>query len=133
MYVLTCTQSVINLLFTRALANRLQASSLVITSVTPGWCRSGIARDLSPPLKAVNAVLSRMFARSAEAGARIVVHACLGACVPGGTGREMHGRFICKCSVREESDFAVSEDGRAFEEKIWVSSGILACVHTLVY
>lgn len=91
--------------------------------MTPGWVRSALNRDLTFPLTMVNAIFSRIFGRTAEAGGRIVVHACVGTCTTPdrlGTGKEMHGHFVCKCQVIEESDFAVSPDGRIFEQKVWV-------------
>jgi retinol dehydrogenase-12 len=39
----------------------------------------------------------------------------------GGTREEVHGKYLNKCQVEEESDYSISEEGRTLEAKVWVS------------
>jgi hypothetical protein len=55
------------------------------------------------------------FARTTEVGARTLVHAALW-----GTKDDVNGKFLNNSRVEEESDFALSKEGRELEAKIWV-------------
>lgn len=62
-----------------------------------------------------NKLLKLLLARTVEVGSRTLVHAALA-----GDQSEMQGRYLNRCRVEEESDFALSEEGGKVEEKIWV-------------
>jgi NAD(P)-dependent dehydrogenase (short-subunit alcohol dehydrogenase family) len=64
-----------NILFTRALAKRLQSTAVTATSLHPGFCRTSFGRDVEmPPLiKAIFGLAAR-FARSPEKGAETLVY-----------------------------------------------------------
>jgi len=66
----------------------------------------------------MSAILDFIFlliARTAEAGSRNLVHAALW-----GSKEDINGKYVNRCKVEEESDFAISKKGRQLEEKIWV-------------
>jgi retinol dehydrogenase-12 len=49
------------------------SSCIVINCLDPCFCRTGLARDLSPGLKFFFRVFAALFARTAEEGSRLVV------------------------------------------------------------
>lgn len=61
-------------------------TSVIITTVCPGLCRTNLGRDFSSPMKFINAVFQSFFSRSAEAGSRTLVS---GAAL----GQDAHGQF----------------------------------------
>ena len=52
-------------------------------------------------------------------GSRTLVHAALADLDLKGSKR-IDGRYLSSCRVEEESDFAISEEGRESEMRIWV-------------
>jgi hypothetical protein len=72
------------------------------------------------PLSIIEGIISWTFSRSAEVGARTLVHAALW-----GTKEEVNGKFFNNSHVAEESDFSISEEGRELEARVWVREGLL--------
>jgi len=101
-----------NILFTRALAKRLQGTSVTATAVHPGFCRTGFGRDLqaSPIVKGIFRVAS-LFARSAEKGAETVVYLASSPEVQGASGGYY---FDCKPIAPS----AAAQD-EAAAERLW--------------
>ena len=101
-----------NILFTRALAKRLQGTSVTATAVHPGFCRTGFGRDLqaSPIVKGLFRVAS-LFARSAEKGAETVVYLASSPEVQGASGGYY---FDCKPIAPS----AAAQD-EAAAERLW--------------
>jgi NAD(P)-dependent dehydrogenase (short-subunit alcohol dehydrogenase family) len=101
-----------NILFTRALAKRLQGTSVTATAVHPGFCRTGFGRDLqaSPLVKGIFRVAS-LFARSAEKGAETVVYLASSPEVQGASGGDY---FDCKPIAPS----AAAQD-EAAAERLW--------------
>jgi NAD(P)-dependent dehydrogenase (short-subunit alcohol dehydrogenase family) len=101
-----------NILFTRALAKRLQGTAVTATCLHPGLVRTSIGRDfeLSPWLKPVFALLWR-FARPPEKGAETLVYLASSPQVQGASG----GYYVdCKLTPTAA---AAQDDSAA--ERLW--------------
>jgi retinol dehydrogenase 12 len=101
-----------NVLFTHALAKRLQGTNVTATSVHPGFCRTSFGRDLqvSPILKGIFRLAS-LFARSAEKGAETVVYLASSPQVQGASGG-----YYFDCKLTPPS--AAAQDDNA-AERLW--------------
>ncbi|KAF8875462.1 short-chain dehydrogenase [Mucidula mucida] len=111
----------LNVLFTRALQERLsQASSPIIaTSVNPAFCASELRRNViseSRLMGVVEAVMVKTLAFTAEEGSRQLVYAAVG-----GSDREeqMRGAFVSKSDIAEPSDFTLTEEGKVMQNRYW--------------
>ncbi|EKM54525.1 uncharacterized protein PHACADRAFT_185443 [Phanerochaete carnosa HHB-10118-sp] len=101
------------IMFVRALAERLGASMPVVpNSVNPGFCYTGLRKNLWLSQQLLMALVDVTVGRSAEQGARQLLHAALGP-----DGKEdahveyMRGAYVSCHAVREPSDFVISKDG----------------------
>lgn len=103
-----------NVLFTRALAKRLEGTAVTATSVHPGLVRSNFgannANDVSPLVKAVFGLVMR-FARSPEKGAETVIYLAASPQVQGASG----GYYV-DCKLTPPSS-AAEDDAAA--ERLW--------------
>jgi len=104
-----------NILFTRALAKRLQGTSVTATCLHPGFVRTGFGRnvDMSPLLKHIFGFVSR-FARTPERGAETVVYLAASSQVQGASGGYY---FDCKLTLPSS---AGQDDDAA--EHLWQAS-----------
>lgn len=108
------------MLFTRALAAHLEPSSnIIVNTVTPGLCRSDIARNISfnPHIEA-----QLPFARSSEEGSRQLIWAAVGpenATVE--EVKKLHGQYVHNTAIEQPSEWTRSEEGKVVQEKVWVS------------
>ncbi|KAI0341927.1 NAD(P)-binding protein [Trametopsis cervina] len=118
------TTKLLNVLFTRAFYQHLStahSSSLIPTSVNPGFCATELARNLPLGERIRMRIMHALIARSAEQGARQLVWASLG---PDGKDGPhvryaMSGQYVTLASTAEPSDFVISREGFAAQEKIW--------------
>ncbi|KAG8214466.1 hypothetical protein J3R82DRAFT_9519 [Butyriboletus roseoflavus] len=103
----------LEVMFIRELASRLPDTTPVVAcTVNPGYCVSGITRNLAQKwLMAMFRTL--VFVRSTEEGSRTLVHAAVA------SDRSMHGRYLSCCEVTEESDFLFTSEGKAFSARLW--------------
>lgn len=108
-----------NVFFTRALNERLRPThpTLIVNSVNPGLAESSLRRDMDESALPWSMRLIHLFLTvSSEVGSRELVWAALG-------GREraeaLRGAYIDRCEVREPSDFALSEEGRIMQDRVW--------------
>ncbi|GJF00666.1 NAD(P)-binding protein [Phanerochaete sordida] len=110
-----------NIMFTRSLTAHLAPSTpLVATSVNPGLCRTRIRRDLPGALRAATGVLGALLGRSAEQGARLVLHAAVGPDGKDGAHvRFLSGQYVSGGAVSEPSDFVVGREGWEVAERVW--------------
>uniref|UniRef100_D8Q4Z8 Uncharacterized protein n=1 Tax=Schizophyllum commune (strain H4-8 / FGSC 9210) TaxID=578458 RepID=D8Q4Z8_SCHCM len=114
---LTCP--VLNVLFARALNERLRHThpTVIVNSVDPGLCSTSLFRDegrITIGMRLMNAIL----AVSAEVGSRELVWAALGGSE---NADALRGAFVARHTVRQPSDFVLSERGRIAQDRTWVS------------
>jgi retinol dehydrogenase 12 len=110
---------VLNVFFARGLSERLRDKPLIVNAVNPGFCLSAFRRNWKGlkawPVWAMEVLL----ARTTEQGGRQLVWACIG-------GKDnvdqLRGAYISSMQVRETSDFAVSEEGKRAQTKLWVNN-----------
>lgn len=101
-----------NILFTRALAKRLQGTGVTATCLHPGFVRTSFGRDveMSPLLKRIFGLIAR-FARSPEKGAETVVYLAASPQVQGASGG-----YYFDCKLTPPSS-AAQDDAAA--EHLW--------------
>jgi retinol dehydrogenase-12 len=106
-----------NILFTRALAKRLEGTTLTATCLHPGFVRTSIARDLGPIPRGIFRLLSR-FVRSPQQGARTLVYLASAAQVQGASG----GYYI-DCKLTQPAP--AGQDDKAAEHLWQVSKKLV--------
>lgn len=92
----------LQILLARTLAWRLvqptsadkQGPTIVVNTLTPGMCRSGLTKDLRGWFGAQIAIMTKLLARSTEVGGRTLVHAIA-------QGPESHGKYMNDGEVQE--------------------------------
>ncbi|GJE92168.1 short chain dehydrogenase [Phanerochaete sordida] len=111
----------LNIFFARALAAHLAPGALVVpTAANPGFCYSGLRRHLPLAPRLMMGAMDVTLGRSAEQGARQLLHAALGPDGrPGAHVRFMAGAYVSCGAVREPSDYVLSAEGYEAQEKIW--------------
>ena len=114
----------LNIFFARALTAHLVPDAPVVpTAANPGFCYSGLRRNLALPQRLVMGAMDISLGRSAEQGARQLLHAALG---PDGADGEhvefFRGAYVSANAVREPSDFVLSKAGREVQDTVWVSA-----------
>jgi retinol dehydrogenase 12 len=106
---------------------------IVINSLDPCFCKTGLAGELTGGFKAVFKLFEFLFARTAEEGSRLVVTAA-------SAGRRTHGGYMRAGALQEYAPFITSEDGDAKSNRAWkqlgrrleqLQPGILASVKTV--
>ena len=109
---------VLNVFFARGLSERLRDKPLIVNTVNPGFCYSGLQRNATG-LRAWSLWLMQIvLARTSEQGSRQLIWACIG-------GKDsldqLHGAYISSMQVQEPSDVVVSEEGKRAQSKLWVN------------
>lgn len=107
----------LEVMFIRELSSRFPTPILVAASaVNPGFCHSRLSREVesNPFLKFAVSIYKGLLARATEMGSRTLVHAAI---EPG--ERERHGHYLSSCEVTEESDYALSAEGREVSTRLW--------------
>jgi NAD(P)-dependent dehydrogenase (short-subunit alcohol dehydrogenase family) len=101
-----------NILFTRALAKRLQGTAVTATCLHPGFVRTGFGRnnDVSPLLKGIFGLVSR-FARTPEKGAETLVYLASSPQVQGASGG-----YYFDCKLIDPSPAAQDDEAA---ERLW--------------
>jgi hypothetical protein len=116
----------LDVLLARELASRIAAKDssipVIVNSVNPGFCRTQLFHNLPFPFVHIADALLLFFGRSGEAGSQTFLFAAAGE-------KDTHGRYMDKCVIADESDFARSEEGfqvqrRAFDELLQVLESI---------
>jgi retinol dehydrogenase-12 len=86
----------VQMLMVRELANRITNSSkpgdVTISIVNPGFVKTEIMRHASATFRFFFKPYRMLLARSAEEGARTLLHAAAG-------GKETHGQYLSDCEV----------------------------------
>ena len=101
-----------NVLFTRALAKRLQGTAVTATCLHPGFVRTNFGRniDVSPVLKALFRLIAH-FARPPEKGAETVIYLASSPQVQGASGG-----YYFDCKLTPPSPAAQDDDAA---ERLW--------------
>jgi len=114
-------------------AKSQDANPIVINSVDPCFCKTGIADGLPLHLRVFFRTFEFIFARPAEEGARVIVGAA-------SAGRETHGKYVQSDGKLVYSDLVTNEDGLRKENYVWdllckklekLQPGILANLDTV--
>jgi retinol dehydrogenase 12 len=109
-----------NLLFTRALARRLQGTGAVCNALHPGVVRTGIFRDAPALVRGVLSTIARPLLLSPERGARTSLYL---ASAPEVAGRS--GEYYIRCKPARPSDAALDD---VAAERLWETSARLVGV-----
>lgn len=104
------TSKLLEVLFVRAVAPKLQGTGIILNNLNPGLCHSELARDAGWSLW----LLKLFLARTTEKGSRTLVAAAA-------AGEESHGKYMSDGRVNEGmlSDFVKSPEGEKTKEKVW--------------
>ncbi|KAJ3507674.1 hypothetical protein NLJ89_g6175 [Agrocybe chaxingu] len=106
----------LNILFTRALADRLHSKSIIVDTVNPGYCYSELRRGFTGIMTLFNWLLDLALARTTEQGARQLVWAAVGA---KGEEDSLRGAYVSLAAISEPSDYVISKQGREDQNKLW--------------
>jgi NAD(P)-dependent dehydrogenase (short-subunit alcohol dehydrogenase family) len=109
-----------NILFTRALAKRLEGTTVTATCLHPGFVRTSIARDLPLLPRSIFRLISQ-FIRSPRKGAQTIVYLAGSAQVQGASGG-----YYFDCKLIQPSPAAL--DDRAAEHLWQVSEKLVGIV-----
>ncbi|CAK4032113.1 Hypothetical predicted protein [Lecanosticta acicola] len=109
----------LQILMARGLAQELSGNStrepsVVVNSLTPGYCHSGLLSNAKPVTAFAFRMLAKATARPADVGARTLI-ASISQGVPS------HGKYINDGEIEEKalSGFVRSPNGKAAQEKLW--------------
>ena len=108
---------VLDLLFVRALADRLRNMPVIVNAVDPGYAISGIRRNINGIAVLFFYFMDLLLAVSTEKSSRQLVFGALG-----GEGNEekLRGAYLHYSRIGEPSDFVLGGKGQAVQENIWV-------------
>jgi len=107
----------LNIFFARALNEHLPPSTpLVVNTVNPGYCYSGLRRHFSGMMAVVSRFMELCLAFSTEVGSRQFVYAALGE--PDHPDK-LRGAYISGTRVQEVSDFVLSPQGVKAQGRLW--------------
>lgn len=113
---------VFNVLFARALSDRLQGKPIIVNSLDPGFCYSSLRRHTTGFLTLMYRLMELALARTSEEGSRQIVFAAIGGDEENGGKDALRGAYITLSKIRECSDWVIGEDGQRAQNKIWVWS-----------
>ncbi|KAJ4468314.1 hypothetical protein J3R30DRAFT_3386098 [Lentinula aciculospora] len=109
--------SVLNVFFARALQARLSKyPSIIVDAVNPGYCYSGFRTNFTGFRAFLDHLMEKLFAITTEEGGRQLVWAAVGG---SGVEETLKGGYVSFGEVVEPSDFSISKEGQALEEKYW--------------
>ncbi|KAH6903865.1 short-chain dehydrogenase [Coprinopsis sp. MPI-PUGE-AT-0042] len=107
----------LNVFMTRPLAKILEKTPVVANLVCPGYCHSELRRELEMQWskRMMFSIMDKVMARTSDEGARQYVWAALA----DNTDGRMRGAYCDSMRILETSDYSLSKEGLAAEEKIW--------------
>ncbi|KAL6866728.1 NAD(P)-binding protein [Trichoderma novae-zelandiae] len=87
---------------------------VIVNVVDPGFCKTGLNKELSLWTRAKAWFAKLALGRSAEMGSRTLVHAVK-------AGEESHGKYLTSCEIREDHipEWVTDEAGQAIQKQIW--------------
>jgi NAD(P)-dependent dehydrogenase (short-subunit alcohol dehydrogenase family) len=105
------TSKLIQVFIVREMAAQLPQDStpVIINCVNPGLCKSELSREIDGP--AVQ-IMKFLFARSAEAGSRNLVHGASG-------GLDTHGQYMDMGKVTKPATVVVGPGGKEAQERLY--------------
>jgi len=107
-----------NIFFARGLGERIPDDIPIrVTSVCPGYCQSGLNRDVTFPLNHLNNLIEKLLAYTSEEGSRQLIWAAIGGA---GREKELQGVFIAQSDIMEPSDYVLGEEGKRVQKQLWV-------------
>ncbi|KAJ7123782.1 hypothetical protein C8R43DRAFT_1031634 [Mycena crocata] len=118
------------LFFAKELARRRSKPAPTVVAVNPGYCHTGLDSEFKAYTikRYMTNVMDHFIARTPEMGSRTVVHAAVDA-----DGPQQDGKYLAHCRLENESEFARSEEGVQFQERLWEETvGLLCKIDTSV-
>ncbi|KZV61633.1 short-chain dehydrogenase [Peniophora sp. CONT] len=106
----------VQILFARELAERVGVSRVIVDSVSPGFCRSTLGRNMGILQSIQMKIMYAVLAQSTEVGGRQIAWAAL---AHRNCEHVIHGRYTQYMEAVEESDWALSEEGFAMQTRLW--------------
>ncbi|KAJ7183168.1 hypothetical protein C8R46DRAFT_1066138 [Mycena filopes] len=107
---------ILNILFVRALSERLGVAPLIVSTPNPGLCVSELRRDSGSVLAFIYSIVERIMAFTAEEGSRSLIFSAVG---QPGNPDALRGQYINQSHVEEPSDFIVGTLGRKAQDQTW--------------
>ncbi|KAF4985621.1 hypothetical protein F66182_16910 [Fusarium sp. NRRL 66182] len=86
--------------------------SIVINSLDPCFCKTGLGGESSGSAKFARAIFAFLFARTAEEGSRLIVKAA-------SMGRESHGGYMRAGELQAYAPIITSAEGVQRSEHVW--------------
>ncbi|KAE9392310.1 short-chain dehydrogenase [Gymnopus androsaceus JB14] len=109
------TQSkILNVMLVHKLAELLP-KNIVPVALNPGFCLSGLRREVEGEQATRYKQMEDEFAYTSEEGSRQIIYSAIG-----GKDEELRGAFTSYSQVLEISDWMLSEEGKKAEDKTWV-------------
>ncbi|KAF9050576.1 short-chain dehydrogenase [Panaeolus papilionaceus] len=107
----------LNILFVRALNERLGNHSIIASAVNPGLCATTIRKEFTGLRRFfIEQIVVRLLARTAEEGSRRLLWASIGA---KDDPDRLRGVYVSSMEIYEPSDFIVNEQGRTLQDNFW--------------
>ncbi|KAF7345418.1 WW domain-containing oxidoreductase [Mycena venus] len=106
-----------NVFFVRALNDRIPPSTpLVVNAVNPGYCYSELRREFSGIRAALDWLMEKALAFSAEVGSRRLIWAAL---AHQDQPDKLRGEYSSSFKIREVSDLVLSPEGVKIQDRSW--------------
>ncbi|CAG8961496.1 hypothetical protein HYFRA_00013846 [Hymenoscyphus fraxineus] len=105
------TTKLLNVLWTRELASRVSEHEVIINTVNPGFCYSGLHRHVKTGAGIMNIVLWMIGWTTAQGG-----HCLTDALVE---HEDSHGRYLSEQQITDPSSFVLSTEGEVAQKQVW--------------
>lgn len=105
----------LEILIVRELAvemDKTGAPKVILNALSPGFCRTGLYRNVPFPLSTFFTVATLAVGRTSEMGSRNLFKAAT-------AGEESHGNYIVDCSLGNVSSFVRSKEGEETQKRVF--------------
>jgi NAD(P)-dependent dehydrogenase (short-subunit alcohol dehydrogenase family) len=109
---------VLNVFFTRSLADIMVDTPVIVNCVNPGYCYSALRRTFQGFQAVMDWAMEKALARTSEQGGRQLTYAAVGS--PGDPD-SLRGQYISLHNVEEPSDYVLGFEGKKRQDILWVS------------